>query len=136
MHETKELSRGTTDLLLELNYPDSIYDVRLFLTKDGRRRGLWVFLEEDSKRRTNRDGVMFNRGVTRLLKDLVEKKFDINSSSAGFELCLALQRHFDPFFGHRTESKAVRLSWKQVKRLAARLTAAHKSETEKTEEDE
>lgn len=125
------------DALLELTYPDSLFDVRLFLTDDGRKRGLWVWLEEDWKVRVENDSRIFEEGFRKFIEYLKKKKFDFNDlkPEQGFDFVFSLKMYFDYFFSHRTEAAAIRLSWKQVKQLSAALLAGHKTETKKTEED-
>lgn len=117
-------------LLMELNYPDSLYDTRLFLTGDGRKRGLWIWLEEDPEIRLKSDRDQFDRGIKDFMEELEEKR----GKMSRFEMSLSLRRHFGTFFDHRTEARAVRLSWEQVKKLASGLRKGYADEKEKTEE--
>lgn len=120
------------DALLELKYPDSLFDIRLFLTGDGRKRGLWVWLEENHEDRIEADATYFKRGLEDFMKDLRSRK----KLPDDFEMLMLLKHtYFSYFFDHRTEASAIRLSWKQVKQLAAALKKGEKDETEKTEEE-
>ena len=125
------------DALLELDWCDSIFDLRLFLTDDGRKRGLWVWLEEDAKRRVENDAEIFNEGFKKFVEHLKKKKYDFANlkPEQGFDFIFSLKLYFDYFFSHRTEAAAIRLSWKQVKKLEAALKKEHAAEKNKTEED-
>ncbi len=121
------------DALLELDYPDSLFDVRLFLTDDGRKRGLWIWLKENARMRNETDTQLFQEGLSNFKAWLDDPKgYAEEPGMLGFML---QSIHFDFFFGHRTEAPAIRLSWKQVKKLAAALLKEHKNKTKKTEED-
>lgn len=122
------------DAMLALRYPDSLFDVRLFLTDDGRKRGLWIWLEENWKIRWDNDLRIFEEDLKRFVQHLKEEKFDLEAPTHLRDLAFALRLHFDYFFGHRTEAAAIRLSWLQVKKLAAALEAGHAAETQKTED--
>jgi hypothetical protein len=122
------------DALLELTYADSLYGVRLYLTDDGRKRGLWVWLEEDAKIRIEQDWKMFERCLEKFKAwlDDPKKGYAKEPDMLGFML---RSIHFDYFFGHRTEASAIRLSWRKSKLLAAALNKAHRDEKNKTLED-
>ncbi len=135
-HSTKILNKGK--ILMEARYPDSMYDLRLFLLKDGRKRGLWVNLEEDSERRNEQDHASFKRGFDEFVKYLTGKKLNFNKLKPGdlFELVMMMKNiHFRTFFDRRTEGVGLRLSWKQVKKLAAALNKGHRNEKAKTEKE-
>lgn len=126
------------DALLALRYPDSLFDVRLFLTDDGRKRGLWIWLEEDWKIRVDNDHRIFDEGLKKFVQYLKEKKFDFDKMKPeqAFDFVFSLKMYFDYFFSHRTEAAAIRLSWLQVKKLSAALEASRKAEKKKTEDDD
>jgi hypothetical protein len=117
--------------LLMLTYADSIYDNRLFLLKDGRKRGLWIFLEEDPTLRIKADARFFDQGFDAFMKDL--DTFDKKDTMYRFKIFTSLKIHFDPFFGHRTEGSAIRMTWKKVLKLAAALRKGYKDEKKKTD---
>lgn len=92
----------------------------------------WIWLEEDPTIRNDQDRKVFDRGMAEMFKELTAQA-DTGVLTEG-RLYSMLKRHFDFFFGHRTEGQAIRLSWKQVKKLASALERGHKAETEKTED--
>lgn len=122
------------DALFEATYADSIFDQRLFLTDDGRKRGLWIWLEEDSHSRIEQDSRIFNEGLKRFVEHL-KKKPSLTKPENMFEFVMTLKMDFDYFFSHRTEASAIRLSWRKSKLLAAALNKAHRDEKHKSLED-
>lgn len=114
-------------------YHDSLFGTRLELRTDGRKRGLWIWLEEAYNTRIEHDGHRFREGLVRFKEWL--------DSPTGYkkepEMLAFMLRDicFRLFFDHRTEGQAVRLTWKQVKQLEAKLTSGYANEKHKTEED-
>lgn len=125
------------DAFFSATYADSLFDVRLFLTGDGRKRGLWVWLEEDWEARIEQDSRLFNNGLKRFMEYLKTKgkTFDANKPEHVFDLIFRIKMDFDYFFSHRTEAQAIRLSWRKSKLLAAALNKAHRDEKDKSLED-
>lgn len=130
-HSIKQLYKK--DLLVELDYVDSLFDLRLFVTKDGRRRGLWVWLEDATEIRAKQDARYFEEGLADFVRELA--KLNPKSKLYRWEVGMLLRLHFDLFFGERTRPVGLRLSWKRVKKLAEGLLRGHASEKKKTEED-
>jgi hypothetical protein len=123
------------DTLFSARYIDSMYGLKLFLTRDGRRRGLWVWLEEDSKARIESDSRIFNEGFKKFYDELKKKVEKTGKLPDPMDLLFSLKHiHFDYFFGHRTEATAVRLTWPQVRNFIKKLKAGEKDETKKTED--
>jgi hypothetical protein len=123
------------DTLFEAEYIDSLFGLKLFLRRDGRRRGLWVWLEENIKYRIEQDSRIFEDGFKKFYAELkahVEKKGTLPDP---FTLLFALKHnHFDYFFGHRTEATAVRLTWPQVRKFIKKLEESEAAEEHKTED--
>ncbi len=121
------------DVLTRLRFVDSLFGATLFLTKDGRKRGLWVWLGDEINTRLRNDSRLFDSGLERFQKWLDDPDgYRKEPSDLQFqlkELC------FSPFFSHRTEDSSVRMTWIQVKKLADALAAGVASELEKSEED-
>ena len=124
--------RDKADILFEAPYHDSLYFLRMTLQRDGRRRGLWVVLEEDTMTRVNQDIRMFDQGMKNFLPEL--KKLYAKGEPEPYEVKSALRIHFDWFFDHRTEGTGMRLTWSQVRKFIAALTAREKEEKHKTED--
>lgn len=122
------------DAFFAATYPDSLYDVRLFLTGDGRKRGLWVCLEEDWKARSEQDWRLFSEGLKKFKAwlDDPKKGYAKEPDMLGFML---RSIHFSYFFEHRTEARAIRLSWRKSLKLAEALKKAHADEKKKTLDD-
>lgn len=126
------------DALFEARFPDSLFDQRLFLTDDGRKRGLWIWLEEDAHSRIENDSRIFQQSLKEFLAYLKKKKFDFSkelTAGDGFDFVMSMKMYFDYFFSHRTEASAIRLSWRKSLKLAAALKKAHRDETKKSLED-
>lgn len=121
-------------LLFKARYVDSVYGLRLILLRDGRRRGLWVNLEEEIEKRKTIDRKLFQRGLEEILPKLhkLAKKEALNEA----EVESLLRTHFAFFFECRTEGKATRLSWRQVRALSAALKKGDADEKNKDEDED
>lgn len=111
------------DALFKANYVDSLYGMRMLLRPDGRRRGLWIWLEEEVNSRLSVDRQMFNIGLEKFIPELKKIFAKKNKEMLEFEVRQTLRTHFDFFFDHRTEGTAVRLTWPQVRKLIVALKA-------------
>lgn len=122
------------DTLFKARYIDSLFGTTLFLRRDGRRRGLWVWLEEDHKARIRQDTRIFEEGLKKFTAWLeAPDGYKEKPEMLGFML---RSIHFDYFFGHRTEGSAVRLTWPQLRKFIKAAKDAEKAETRKTEDRE
>lgn len=121
------------NVLFKANYADSMYGMRMLLLRDGRRRGLWVWLEEEVYTRLNSDKRRFDQGMDKFLPELEKIFAKKDKENRMFEVRQALRFHLSLFFDNRTQGTAVRLTWPQVRELAAQLKAGDKDEKEKTE---
>lgn len=117
----------------EYRYIDSLFGVKLFLQKDGRRRGLWLNLEEEINSRIEQDSRLFEKGMQEFEKWMAaEDGYKKEPKMLRFMLRSIC---FSYFFEHRTEGKGMRLTWTQVRNFIKALTEAEKTEKEKTEDD-
>jgi len=124
------------DILAQMRCVDSMFGTTLFLTEDGRKRGLWVWIEDEINARLRTDTRMFDTGFERFVAYVKEKKIDFSDEKQVGDLRFHMRcLFFDYFFGHRTEGQAVRLGWAQAKRLAAAITKGIADEKDKTKED-
>lgn len=121
------------NILFKANYVDSLYGLRMILQKDGRKRGLWIVLEEESMTRIRADAHWRDEGLKTLLPEL-RKLFARKKKVTTGELGWALRGHLSFFFDHRTEGTGMRLTWSQVRKFIAALTAREKEEKHKTED--
>jgi len=115
-------------------YPDSLFFTKLFVTKDGRKRGLWVWIEDEVNTRLKQDQRVFEEGLVRFRKWLDDPDgYKKNPEDLRFQI---KQICFSYFFAHRTEAAGIRLSWHQVKRLAQILVDGEAKEEYKTEAED
>lgn len=123
------------DTLFSARFIDSMYGLKMFLTRDGRRRGLWVWLEEDHKARIDSDSRIFNESFKKFYAELKKTVEKTGKLPDPLDMLFSFKHlHFDYFFGHRTEATAMRLTWPQVRDFIKKLKAGEKDETKKTED--
>jgi len=120
------------NLLFKAYYEDSLYGLRLNLRRDGRRRGLWVNLEEDRRIRSKRDLEVWEEALEDLMPVLA--KLFSKKEVDPLDVRMAIRLHMGWFFDHRTEGLGMRLTWPQVRKFIAALTAREKEEKNKTED--
>ena len=90
------------------------FDMELQLSKDGRDRGLWIFLDDSSEEHAKAYHTWTERGIGRLTKDLnldkrAQLKFSLTFHS---ELAHLLKRNV---------REAALLEWPQVEKLYKRI---------------
>lgn len=123
------------DTLFRARYIDSLFGTTLFLRRDGRRRGLWVWLEEDHKARIEQDARIFEEGFKKFYEEMKKKVEKTGKMPDPLDLMFQLKHlHLSYFFDHRTEGAAVRLTWPQLRKFIKAATEAEKAEKEKTED--
>ena len=134
MYHTKASDSG---VLYVADYVDSMFGLRLSLKKDGRKRGLWVFLEEEINSRMDQDWRIFEDGMEKLIPELEKifaKKNEKDLKMRPFEVRQALRLHLDYFLSHRTQGQGFRFTWKQLKKFIGKITYAEKAEKKKSED--
>lgn len=124
------------ETLFQADYIDSMYGLRLFLRKDGRKRGLWIFLEEDSTARLDSDFRSFEHGMKEFLTELKKLMKKPDDQMFEFNIRMALKHHFDLFFSHRTEGTGFRFTWSQLRNFIAKAKKGIADEKRKTDVDD
>ena len=123
------------DTLYSARYIDSLFGLKLFLRRDGRRRGLWVWLEEDHKARIEQDRRLFEKGFKDFYEEMKKSVEKTGKMPEPMDVLFRLKHlHLSYFFDHRTEATAMRLTWPQLRRFIKKLKESEAAEKEKTED--
>lgn len=119
------------DSLFIAPYIDSLVGAQLVLTKDGRRRGLWVWLENDLEIVQRHHELRYEEALAKMMKAIKKKRGKPNEG----DMRCWLGVYFSVFSSEydRQSNNGVRLTWRQARALAAKLNSSIKAEKHKTE---